>query len=151
MEVLGEHGRGEALGHAVVVGDRLFESLELEYVDDGCEDFLIDNLSVSADRNDRWLDVVSGACNLLASAKDTAALSHNLLETLSVLMNAVGGVHGAHQGASSHGVANGHSSVSLDHTGNEGVVDGLVEVDSSQRGASLAASANCGEDSSLEG
>lgn len=135
----------------IVVRNGLLECGELEDVDDGGEDLLVDDLSIWADFDDRWLDVVAWASDSVSTVEDASTLRLNLLESFSVVADAVRVVQGAHQSLAVHGVTNGHRLVCLDHAGHEGVIDGVVKIDSSERSASLSACSHGGEDATLEG
>mmetsp|Transcript_29131 Transcript_29131/g.36123 ORF Transcript_29131/g.36123 Transcript_29131/m.36123 type:complete len:306 (-) Transcript_29131:176-1093(-) len=59
-------------------------------------------------------------------------------------------MHGSHEGASSHGVADSHVLVRFDHASNEGVIDRVVEEDSAEGRAPLTTSADSGEYGTLK-
>lgn len=63
----------------VVQGDGLVYGLELEDVDDGSKDLLVDDRCIGTDLNNGRLDIVAGTWELLASVKDSASLCLDLL------------------------------------------------------------------------
>lgn len=131
LHALRKEGRGETLWHTIVVLDGLFQILESEDVHDGSEDFLVHDLCIWTDLNDGWLDVITGAWQLFATVKDAATLGLDLLEALQVLAHTLLAVHGSHESALGHWVANGNRFVGLDHAGDKSIIDRVVKVDPS--------------------
>jgi len=119
------------LGDTVIIRNSLIKGLELEYIDDWSKDLLLDDFCCRADFNDCRLDIIAWACYLFTSAKDATALSHDFLKAFFIFAKAVSVVHRAHQGTFSHRVSNFNCCVCFYHSGNESIINRLMEIDPS--------------------
>ena len=137
--------------HSVIVLDGLLKSRELENINYWSENLFIHDLSIRANLNDCWLNVVSWSRNLLSTCQDAASLRFNLLKALQVVTNTVLAVHRAHESVSGHWVSNRDILVGLDHARHKSIINGLVEVDSAQGRAPLTTGTDRCKHCALEG
>ena len=107
---------------------------------------MVHDICVRADLNNSWLDVVAWSGKPVSTVEDSTTLSLNLLESLYVFIDTILAVHGAHESVRGHWVSNDHICVRLDHSGDESIIDGLVQVDSPQSSAPLTTCAHSCED-----
>ena len=107
---------------------------------------MVHDVCVRADLYNSWLDVVAWSGKHVSTVEDTTTLSFDLLESLYVLIDTLLAVHWAHESVFVHRVSNDYIPVRLDHSGNESIINGLVQVDSPQSGAPLTACAHSCED-----
>ena len=110
------------MGHAIVLLDGLIESGEFEDVNDRCKYLLVHDLSVRADLNNRRHHIVAWTVDSLATVEDLSTLTLDLFNSLSVVTQAVGAMHGAHESLRVHGVANHNIGVRLYHALDESVI-----------------------------
>jgi len=105
---------------------------------------------IVGDRHNSGLDVVASALDHISTSEDLSSLLLDLDEAVNVVLDSLLGVKRSNQSVLIEGVANVEFLVGSDHSFDESVVDGLVQQDSSEGCASLAAGAHCSEDTSLE-
>ena len=103
---------------------------------------MVHDICVRADLYNSWLDVVAWSGKRVSTVQDATALSLDLLESLYVFIDTLLAVHWAHESVLGHWVSNDHIPVRLDHSGDESIIDGLVQVDSPQGCAPLTACAH---------
>ena len=108
----------------------MLERRELEDVDDWRKNLVVHNICVRADLNYCWLDVVAWSRKSVSAVQDATALSLDLLESLYVFIDTLLAVHWAHESVRGHWVSNDHIGVRLDHSCDESIINGLMQVDS---------------------
>jgi len=151
LEVFGEEGRGEALWDFVVPSNRFVQGLEAEDVKDRCKDFMLNDVCIVGNLDDRGFNVVTlVTLDNLSSSEDLATLLLNFFKAILVLLDTHLRVQRSHQGFTVHGVADLHSLVGTYHAVHEVVVNAIVQEESAQGCAALATCSNSGEDRALE-
>ena len=151
--VLSEHGRGEPLLGVVVQSDGLLNSLELHGVGDRNKSLLADDGGGVLNFDKSRLDIIlGGGVNLtLATDENLAALLLRGRDRSLKLLDSVEGVEGANEDALLEGVANLQLLVKRSHLGDDGIVEGLVNVKSAACGAPLAGGTSGAEEGGANG
>lgn len=127
VEVLGEQGGRQSLGHGVVQSNTFLEGADLESVEDRNEGLVVHDLRVRGHLNDGGLHEVARAVHDLAAAQDFAALLQRRGDGLLVLLDGLLGVQRAAEGLGIQGRADVHRPIGSDQLLQELVVDLLVE------------------------
>ena len=123
--------------YSVIVCDGLLECRELEDVDDWSKDLMVHNICIRADFYNSWFDVVTWSRKPVSTVENSTTLGLDLLESLNVFIDTLLAVHWAHESVRCHRVSNDYVSVRLDHSCDESIVNGLVQIDSPQGGTPL--------------
>ena len=131
-----------ALGHGVLHGDRLIETGPGHDVEDGGEGLVLDHGGLRGHANDGGPDVVAVTLDAVAASDDLAALGHGLLQRRVEGAGGVGVDQRADEGSAVARVADGEGFVGLLQPSDQSVRDALVDQQTAQGGAALAAGAD---------